>query len=127
VLIAHYFSSFCSWPRRNGKTTACSDGACAIVLKTPAVDVVCFAPTLRQAKQIMDQCRHTMKNHPDFKDFIIIQDQAECIKIKGPDGTIRSLTALPSTHKVIMRGGGGEWRETKQCVCVCPLAVMFSQ
>jgi hypothetical protein len=76
-----------------------------LILSVPGIDVVCFAPTLRQSKQLMDQIRDAVKNHPEFKNMRIEEDQAIRLVLRGPDGTLRSVTALPSTHKVKRKRG----------------------
>jgi hypothetical protein len=86
--------------RRFGKTVGAAQLASAAMIAIPSCPVGCFAPTLRQATMIMQTTWSLLSKSTLFRRFRVARIRATQIVIIGEDGTERSLTAYPSTHKV---------------------------
>ncbi len=90
--------------RRFGKTTGVAQLAAAAMISIPECPVGCFAPTLRQATAIMQTCWSMLSRSYMFNQFRVVRTRQIEIVVQGPDGTLRSLIAYPSTHKVSRDG-----------------------
>lgn len=87
-------------PRRYGKTVGTAMLAADFLLCMPSIQIACFAPTLRQAVNLLQAICDEVKDHPWFKNFAVISRNQVELKIMGPDGTVRHVTAYPSLHTV---------------------------
>lgn len=86
--------------RRFGKSTGAGQMASAALLAIPSCPVGFFAPTLRQATALLETTWDLLCRSSLFSEFRIKKTTATRIEIIGPDNTVRSLIAYPSTHKV---------------------------
>jgi hypothetical protein len=109
--------------RRAGKTTVMSMVAACAMFNIPNCKIVVVSKTLRQSIQLMTMVKASVKDHPKFASCKVTADKAMEMIIEGPDGTTRSLKALPgdsdvslffSVHPRVVETGGFV------CVCVWP-------
>jgi hypothetical protein len=90
----------CICPRRYGKTVGTAMLAADFLLCMPGVRIACFAPTLRQAVNLMQAIVEEVQEHPWFQNFTVESRNQIDFKIRGTDGTVRQVTAYPSLHTV---------------------------
>jgi hypothetical protein len=91
----------CFSPPRTGKALLSTDLPCTSEVTPLApqdIKIGLFAPTLRQATLLMQAIFNILVSHPGFTKFRIVKRNAQSIVIFG-EGSERSLTSYPSTHK----------------------------
>lgn len=100
--------------RRFGKTIAVSILSAMLMLCVPGVQIAVFAPSHKQAVALLKSAVDILKSHPWWGNYRVHSDTQQKVEIIGPDGTIRSIAAYASKHKVRLRvGWGGEgWTTT---------------
>ncbi len=87
-------------PRRFGKTVGAAMLAAVLMLCVPEIRIACFAPTLRQAITLLESIVTVITQHPYYEKIKLVTCSKLELKIIGVDGTLRTLTAYASSHKV---------------------------
>lgn len=95
--------------RRFGKTIAVSILSAMLMLCVPGVQIAVFAPSHKQAVALLKSAVDILKSHPWWGNYRVHSDTQQKVEIIGPDGTLRSIAAYASKHKV--RGGEKGWVE----------------
>lgn len=96
--------------RRFGKTVAVGILAAMLLMCVPGVKIAVFAPSHKQAVALLKNAVDVLRSHPWWGNYRVNSMTQQKWEIIGPDGSIRSISAYASKHKVTihkMEGGGG--------------------
>lgn len=90
--------------RREGKSYSVGMGVAALMLLVPGINIAVFATGKRMAQALLDITKNFLelawKHGLSQKGYTILNQNAECVIIRGPDSTIRSVRVMPGTPLV---------------------------